>query len=94
MTRTIIQLAMAILLVSHNLTAQSGQATIGGSTPDPSAVLDMQSTDKGFLLPRLSTAERNAIVNPAHGLVIFNTGTLCLECPLYTSAASDLNKGC
>ena len=78
---------MAILLVSHNLTAQSGQATIGGSTPDPSAVLDMQSTDKGFLLPRLSTAERNAIVNPAHGLVIFNTVTLCMEINQGTSSA-------
>jgi uncharacterized protein (TIGR02145 family) len=87
MTKTIIQLAMALLLVSQNLTAQSGQATIGGSTPDPSAVLDMQSTDKGFLLPRLSTAERNAIVNPAHGLVIFNTVTLCMEINQGTSSA-------
>ncbi len=67
---------MALLLVPQAMLAQ---ATVGGTTPDPSAVLDMQSTDKGFLWPRLGTTERNAIVNPARGLVIFNTGTLCLE---------------
>ena len=76
MTKSIIQLAIALLLIPQAMLAQ---ATVGGTTPDPSAVLDMQSTDKGFLWPRLGATERNAIVNPARGLVIFNTGTLCLE---------------
>ncbi len=76
MTKSIIQLAIALLLTPQAMLAQ---ATVGGTTPDPSAVLDMQSTDKGFLWPRLGTTERDAIVNPARGLVIFNTGTLCLE---------------
>jgi uncharacterized protein (TIGR02145 family) len=39
----------------------------------------MQSTDKGFLWPRLTTSERNAISSPATGLIIFNTNTLCIE---------------
>jgi uncharacterized protein (TIGR02145 family) len=44
-----------------------------GVAPDNSAILDVQSSNKGLLLPRLSTAEMNAIVSPAEGLMIFNT---------------------
>jgi uncharacterized protein (TIGR02145 family) len=77
MTRTIIQLAMALLLMAP--WSLAGQVVVGDGTPDPSAILDVQGTDKGFLFTRLSTAGRNAIVSPARGLIIFNTGTLCLE---------------
>jgi uncharacterized protein (TIGR02145 family) len=77
MTKTIIQLAMAIMLMAP--WSLAGQVVVGEGTPDPSAILDVQGTDKGFLFTRLSTAGRNAIVNPARGLIIFNTGTLCLE---------------
>ena len=77
MTKSIIQLAMAILLMAP--WSLAGQVVVGEGTPDPSAILDVQGTDKGFLFTRLSTAGRNAIVNPARGLIIFNTGTLCLE---------------
>lgn len=44
------------------------------TSPDPSAMLDVQSIDKGFLPPRMTTTERNNIVNPAEGLVVFDTG--------------------
>jgi hypothetical protein len=43
------------------------------ATPDNSAILDVQSTDKGFLPPRMSTAERNIIISPATGLIVFDT---------------------
>ncbi|MCB0630696.1 MAG: hypothetical protein KDD15_13205, partial [Lewinella sp.] len=43
--------------------------------PDPSAMLDVQSIDKGVLLPRMTTDEMNAIVDPAPGLLIFNEET-------------------
>jgi uncharacterized protein (TIGR02145 family) len=39
---------------------------------EPSALLDLQSTDKGFLLPRMTQAERDAIASPATGLMIYN----------------------
>ena len=52
---------------------------INTSTPDPSAVLDVFSGDKGFLMPRLSTAQRNAITAPAEGLLILNTTTGCIN---------------
>lgn len=46
---------------------------VGTTTPDASAQLDISSTTKGVLLPRLTTTQRNAIANPATGLMIFNT---------------------
>jgi len=39
--------------------------------PDGSAMLDIQSTDKGLLIPRMTTAQRDAISNPITGLMIF-----------------------
>ena len=77
MTKTIIQLVVAMLLIVP--VVLRGQMTVGGETPDPSAILDMQSTSKGFMLPRISTADRNTIANPAKGLIIFNTSTYCME---------------
>ncbi len=47
-----------------------------GSNPDPSAVLQVQSTAKGMLIPRMTKAQRNAISNPADGLMIYQTDGL------------------
>ena len=44
----------------------------GGADPHPSAMLDVDATNKGFLPPRLSTLQRDAIASPATGLVIYN----------------------
>ncbi len=57
----------------------TAQTVIGGTAPDSSAVLDIQSTSHGVLFPRLSTTQRDAIANPAEGLMIYNTTTKCLE---------------
>ncbi len=46
-----------------------------GSPPASSAILDVQSTTKGVLLPRLTNAQRNAISSPAAGLIVYNTST-------------------
>ncbi len=48
---------------------------IGTLTPDPSAILEVRSTDKGVLLPRLTSVQKNGIANPAQGLFIFDTDT-------------------
>ncbi len=50
-----------------------------GAPPDPSAMLDIRSVNKGFLMPRISLAERDGISNPALGLQIFDTTTRCFE---------------
>jgi hypothetical protein len=54
---------------------------IGSSpqSPDTSAGLEIDFNDKGLLIPRMTTSERNAIASPAQGLQIFNTSTECLE---------------
>lgn len=46
---------------------------IGTTTPNSSALLDLNSTTKGLLLPRLNNTQMFAIQNPASGLVVFNT---------------------
>ncbi len=43
-----------------------------GSLPDSSALLDIQSVSKGLLIPRVNTIQRNAIVAPAKGLLVYN----------------------
>ncbi len=50
-----------------------GNVGIGTTTPNASAILDITSTTKGFLIPRLTTSEMNAISNPANGLGVWNT---------------------
>ena len=45
---------------------------IGTESPDESALLELNSNSKGFLPPRLTNAERDAIVNPIAGLFIYN----------------------
>lgn len=51
----------------------NGQVGVGTTTPSSSAAVDVTSTTKGFLPPRMTTAQRNAIASPTKGLLIFNT---------------------
>lgn len=52
---------------------------VGTPTPDPTAKLEVQSSNSGFLPPRLTTAQRDAIISPAAGLLIYNTDKNCME---------------
>lgn len=70
-----------LLLVSLNLTAQVAINT-DGSPPDSSAILDLQSSSLGLLIPRMTFIQRNAIENPAEGLVV-----LCTNCSREGNAA-------
>lgn len=51
----------------------NGSVGIGVSTPDASALLDIASTTKGLLIPRMTEAERDAIAAPANGLQVYVT---------------------
>jgi hypothetical protein len=62
----------------------SGTIAIGTATPNASALLDVSSTTKGFLPPRMTTTQKNAITSPAAGLVVYDT-TLNKLC-VYTTA--------
>jgi Head domain of trimeric autotransporter adhesin len=57
----------------------NGKVGIGTTSPNASATLDVSSTTGGFLFPRMTTAQRNAIASPAAGLQIYNTDRNCLE---------------
>ncbi|MEM6264572.1 MAG: tail fiber domain-containing protein [Bacteroidota bacterium] len=46
-----------------------------GTDPDPSAMLDIQSADKGLLIPRMDSSSRVAITNPAEGLMVYDSTT-------------------
>ncbi|MCC6599495.1 MAG: hypothetical protein IT223_02355 [Crocinitomicaceae bacterium] len=63
----------------YNIHAQGVSVSPGGGAPDPSAGLDINFVDKGVLIPRLTTVQREAIQSPAEGLMIFNTTTKCFE---------------
>jgi uncharacterized protein (TIGR02145 family) len=76
MKKTILTLFTLGFLGASSTYAQVG---IGTQTPDPSAILELESTEKGFLPPRLTTSQRDLILLPAEGLVIYNTDNQCLE---------------
>lgn len=56
--------------------AQKDNVGIGTTKPDQSAVLDISSTTKGLLMPRMSLQQRGDIQSPAQGLVIYQTDFL------------------
>jgi hypothetical protein len=73
-------LVVLVVTLSNSAVAQSALKLGNNSTVlNSSAVLELESTTKGFLLPRLTTAQRNTIVSPAVGLTIFNTTLNCNE---------------
>jgi hypothetical protein len=49
------------------------QTGIGTTAPNASAKLEIASTDKGLLIPRMTAAQRAAIVTPANGLLVYQT---------------------
>ena len=62
------------LLAAVLLTAiTSAQVGIGTTTPDASSALDITSTTKGLLIPRMTETQRDAISSPATGLMIYQT---------------------
>ena len=62
-------LSSFILFFTLNINAQVGVGTLN---PDSSSMLDITSTTKGFLAPRMSTSEKNAITSPTKGLMVFD----------------------
>ena len=71
-TCKIILLAV-LFAATKKISAQNIAINSTGNLPDTSAMLDVSSTVKGFLAPRMTTTERNAIVLPATGLLVYNT---------------------
>lgn len=70
--KTVSMLTALLFCCSVAVEAQVG-INSDNSLPDPSAGLDVNFTNKGFLPPRLTLLQRNAIANPVDGLVVFCT---------------------
>jgi hypothetical protein len=67
------------VLSGNDVYNTTGEVGIGTSSPNASALLDLTSTTKGFLPPRMTTTQRDAISPVVSGLVIFNTTINQLE---------------
>jgi hypothetical protein len=63
------------IIFLFSFSALFAQVGIGTDNPHSSSILDISSTSQGILLPRLTNSERDAIVNPAEGLLIYNVTT-------------------
>src|SRR5438105_1301990 len=74
-------LILTAIIISTTLMVfgQSVCINTDGSSAQGSAILELKSTEKGFLPSRLTTVQRNAISSPAIGLTIYNTSTNELE---------------
>ena len=71
--------ATGLFVIVVNLQAQNVGINNTGAAPDNSSMLDVVSTTKGLLLPRMTTTQRNAIVSPAQSLLIYNTTDSCYQ---------------
>ncbi len=68
-------LLMLVIFSTLMLHAQSVAINTDGSTPNASAMVDIKSTNKGMLIPRMTSAQRTAISSPASGLLVFDNST-------------------
>ncbi|MBL7729256.1 MAG: hypothetical protein JNM68_16290, partial [Dinghuibacter sp.] len=64
---------IVFIALLQNLQAQNVAINNTGATPDAKAILDVSSTSKGILIPRMLQSERDAIGTPPQGLLLFNT---------------------
>jgi hypothetical protein len=64
---------------SNNFTLNNVGTSFGGS-PTASAKVSVNSTTQGFLPPRMTTTQKNAIASPAAGLVVYDSTTNKLQC--------------
>ena len=86
--KNISKLVIAFLIFTIQLSnVSNAQIAINedGSSPDASAMLEVSSSSKGILIPRLTEAERDEIANPVQGLLIYNTDDDCFN--YYTGTA-------
>lgn len=62
-----------------HISGATGNVGLNTQTPDANALMDMNSSTKGLLIPRLTTAQRDAIPSKPDGLMIYNTDIHCLQ---------------
>ena len=68
-------LLLIFCMATPDLMAQNIGINATGAIPHSSAMLDVSATDKGMLVPLMSSAQRTAIATPAKGLLVFDNDT-------------------
>jgi hypothetical protein len=68
---------LAFLALIFNKAVGQNNVGIGTPTPDASAILELNTNNKGLLVPRMTTIERSAITTPANGLLVFDVTANC-----------------
>ncbi len=87
-----LKLILVILIVSLTAYSQSISINNDGTAPNASAMLDIKSTTKGLLIPRMTTVQRTGIAAPAKGLLVYDTDNNSFW--FYTGTAwNDLSAG-
>ena len=72
--KKILTLLLPAFFACYLISAQQGVGiNTDGSAPHPSAMLEIKSTNKGLLIPRMTSGERDAINSPALGLLVYET---------------------
>ncbi len=75
-------LSSILLLLFFCINVIYSQENVGISdtpiTPHPSSMLEVSSDNKGVLIPRMTSAQRMGIVNPADGLLVYDTDSACV----------------
>jgi hypothetical protein len=64
---------ICLLIIFLSAYAHAQNVGVGTTTPHPSAALDVSSSNKGFLPPRMSSSQRTAIANAKKGLMVYDT---------------------
>src|SRR6187402_630757 len=74
---TVLRIIVITVLIAFTIfvNAQSVAVNTTGNSADASAMLDVASSSKGFLAPRMTTVQRTGIFSPANGLLVFDTDT-------------------
>ena len=72
MKRILLPMIAGLMLIGYACQAQVG-INADASQPDASSMLDIKSTTRGLLVPRLTTVQRTAIATPADGLLVYDT---------------------
>lgn len=88
-TKSFIMKKILLFLAFLSTIMVSAQVGIGTNNPNSSSALDVSSNNSGVLIPRLTTAQRDAISNPAEGLLVYNTDTNCLSQNTGTTTTPD-----
>ena len=85
-------IAVAAFVLGLNAVYAQNNVGIGTTTPNANAILEMQSTTQGVLVPRMTTLQRNAIAAPSEGLLVYDIDVNCFF--FYESSAASWTSLC